>query len=75
MYAVIFTAKTKEVDSEYLTVAKRMRDLATEKYGCVDFVSISEGEQELTISYWPSRKHIEKWKNDPEHIKGETTLV
>jgi len=71
MYAVIFTAKIKQVDSEYLIVAKRMRALATEEYGCVDFVSVSEGDQELAISYWPSLKQIEKWKNDPEHIEAQ----
>ncbi len=73
MYSVIFTARIKETDSEYLATAKRMRILATEKYGCVDFVSVSEGEKELAISYWPSLRHIENWKNDPEHIKAQAS--
>jgi len=71
MYAVIFTAKIKEIDDEYMIVATRMRELATEKYGCVDFKAVSEGEQEIAISYWPSLKDIENWKNDPEHIKAQ----
>ena len=42
MYSVIFTAKIKEIDDEYFAVANRMRALATEKYGCVEFKSVSE---------------------------------
>lgn len=71
MYSVIFTAKIKEIDDEYFAVANRMRALATEKYGCVEFKSVSEEGQEIAISYWPSLKHIENWKNDPEHIKAQ----
>jgi len=75
MYAVIFTAKIKEIDTpefnEYLATAKKMRALATEKYGCVDFKSALEDGEEIAISYWPSLKCIEKWKSDPEHIKAQ----
>jgi heme-degrading monooxygenase HmoA len=71
MYAVIFTARINEIDAEYMMMAKRMRVLATEKYGCVDFKSVSEGDQEVAISYWPGLKHIEDWKSDPEHIKAQ----
>jgi heme-degrading monooxygenase HmoA len=71
MYAVIFTAKIKETDAEYRVVADRMSALAAEKYGCVDFESVSEGDREIAISYWPSLKHIVHWKGDPEHIKAQ----
>ena len=39
MYAVIFKATVKQLDDEYSQTAKRMRELAIEKYGCLDFVS------------------------------------
>jgi heme-degrading monooxygenase HmoA len=71
MYAVIFTATTKDIDAEYFYVARRMRALAMEEYGCIDFKSVSEGDQEIAVSYWPSLEHIEKWKGDPEHLKAQ----
>ena len=38
MYAVIFKAKTKKVDDTYFKMAKRMRELAINEYGCIEFV-------------------------------------
>ena len=35
MYAVIFKAKTKELDDAYFKMAKGMRELAINEYGCV----------------------------------------
>ena len=71
MYAVIFSAKTKQIDDEYSTVANNMRSLAIEKYGCTDFTAVTEGDKEIAISYWPSQEHIQAWKNDPYHIKAQ----
>jgi len=72
MYAVIFTARINEIDEEYLAMAENMRIIAKERHGCIDIHAISDGEQEITISYWPSLKQIENWKNDPEHIIAQT---
>ena len=71
MYAVIFSAKTKLLDEEYMTVASKMRDLAKDKYGCIDFLAVTEGAKEVAISYWPNMESIEAWKNDPEHVKAQ----
>ncbi len=71
MYAVIFTARIREIDDEYFIVANRMRSLATEKYGCIEFECASEDNREISISYWPSLESIENWKNDPEHIEAQ----
>ena len=71
MYAVIFLAKVKEFDEEYLNISKKMRVLAMEKYSCTGFTAVTEGKQEIAISYWPSLEHIESWKNDLEHIKAQ----
>jgi len=39
VYAVIFRAKVAELNDEYFRMAERMKALAFEKYGCLDFVS------------------------------------
>lgn len=69
MYAVIFRAKIKALDDIYVETAKRMRTLAFEKYGCIDFLSVSENGDEVAISYWPSLDSIKRWRNDEEHLK------
>jgi heme-degrading monooxygenase HmoA len=67
MYAVIFKATVAEFDDEYLRTAQRLKTLAFEKYGCKDFVSVTEGNEEIAISYWETEQQIRDWKNDPEH--------
>lgn len=67
MLAVIFKATIAEFDQEYFSTAQRLKDLAFSKYGCRDFVSVTEDDQEIAISYWDSEQHIRDWKNDPEH--------
>ncbi len=67
MYAVIFKATVSEFDDEYFRMAAGLKQLAFEKYDCQDFVSVTEGNEEIAISYWKTRQHIRDWKNDPEH--------
>ena len=67
MYAVIFKATTKNLDDEYFRTAEKLRELAFNKYGCLDFVAVTEGDEEITISYWETMQQIHNWKNDPEH--------
>lgn len=71
MYAVIFSAKIKEFDEEYLSTAEKLRVLALEKYGCTGFNAATEGGKEIAVSYWPSLDHIEHWKIDPVHIEAQ----
>ena len=71
MYAVIFSAKIKKIDDEYFTTAKKMRSLAMEKYGCTEFKAVTEGEEEIAISYWPGEENIQAWKNDPDHMHAQ----
>ena len=66
MYAVIFRAKTRDLDDEYFETARRMRQLA-EEYGCVAFTAVTEGEDEIAISYWESLDQITAWKQNEEH--------
>ena len=70
MFAVIFKARLKKIDDEYTSTAKMLRELA-KNYGCVDFISSTEGDMEIAISYWESEEQIKQWKMDPEHIKAQ----
>lgn len=74
MYAVIFRATVAELDDEYSRMAERLKELAFEEYGCRDFVSVTEGNEEIAISYWDTEQQIRDWKNDPVHrlaqVKG-----
>lgn len=58
MYAVIFKAQIAELNDEYSKTAAKMRELAFSKYGCLDFVAVCEGEQEVAISYWPDEQSV-----------------
>jgi heme-degrading monooxygenase HmoA len=67
MYAVIFRAKTGAQDALYSSTVERMRQLAFEKYGCLEFIAVTEGTDEIAISYWASEDAILKWRKDAEH--------
>ena len=71
MYAVIFKAKTKKLDNTYFTMAQRMRELAMSKYGCLEFTAVTEGSDEIAISYWDSLEDIKKWKQNSEHLVAQ----
>ena len=71
MYTVIFKATTKELDTEYFKMAKRMRDLALNEYGCLEFTAVTEGSSEIAISYWESMEQISKWKENSEHLVAQ----
>ncbi|MGI1668766.1 MAG: antibiotic biosynthesis monooxygenase [Neptuniibacter sp.] len=66
-FAVIFKAQLKAEDQSYQETAARMRQKAIEEYGCLNFVSVNENNQEISISYWESEQAILNWKRDPEH--------
>ena len=72
MFAVIFKARIAELDDEYVRTTERMKKLAFEKYGCQDFVSVTQGNEEIAISYWNTEQQIRDWKNDPEHRLAQT---
>lgn len=71
MYAVIFKAEINELDSEYSAMAKRMRELAMQEYGCTEFTACNEGGYEIAISYWPTQEHIKAWHRNPEHQRAQ----
>ena len=71
MYAVIFTATVGGQDSRYRKMAGQLRDLAIADFGCTDFISATEGEQEIAISYWPDEACIKAWKQQAEHLVAQ----
>jgi len=71
MYAVIFKATVAQFDDDYFSTAKKLKALAYGKYGCQNFVSVTEGEEEIAISYWRTMQQIRDWKNDPEHRQAQ----
>lgn len=71
MYAVIFRAEILQLDVEYAAMAKRMRELAINEYGCVEFVACTEGNCEIAISYWEREEQIQQWKQNAEHLVAQ----
>lgn len=71
MYAVIFKAEIKELDAEYFETAKNMKYIAMKKYGCSNFISVTENNYEISISYWENQDQIKKWKEDKEHLESQ----
>lgn len=71
MYVVIFRARIRALDEQYRQSAARLRTLALERYGCMAFHALSEGEEEIALSYWPDEAAIRAWNQDPEHQQAQ----
>ncbi len=71
MFVVIFRAKVRQTDPEYTQTAARMRELALTQFGCLEFTAVTEGSEEIALSYWPSEEHIRAWKAHPEHVLAQ----
>jgi heme-degrading monooxygenase HmoA len=71
MFVVIFRAKVRSIDSEYALVAARMRELALGQFGCLEFAAVTEGQDEIALSYWPSEESIRAWKAHSEHVLAQ----
>ncbi|HWR95290.1 MAG TPA: antibiotic biosynthesis monooxygenase [Arenimonas sp.] len=73
MFVVIFRARVRKLDDEYARVAARMRELAIAEFGCIEFHAVSEGVEEVALSYWPDEESIRRWRNHPEHLLAQQT--
>lgn len=71
MFVVIFRAKVRQVDNEYAAMAARMRALALTEFGCLEFTAVTEGDEEIALSYWPTEGHIRAWKAHTEHLLAQ----
>lgn len=68
MHAVIFRAEIKKTESRYSEMASQMRNLAINTYGCKEFSSVTEGTQEIAISYWENQGKIQRRKLGPAGV-------
>jgi len=71
MFVVIFRAKVRQSDAEYSQMAVRMRELALGQFGCLEFTAVTEGNEEIALSYWPSEAHIRAWRAQSEHVLAQ----
>ena len=71
MFVVIFRARVRQFDAAYSRVAARMRELALGQFGCLEFHAVTEGEDEVALSYWPDEQSIRAWRNHPEHVLAQ----
>jgi heme-degrading monooxygenase HmoA len=71
MHVVIFRARIRAFDAEYFATAARMRELALSQFGCLDFQSVTEGDSEVVLSYWPDEASIRAWRAHPEHLLAQ----
>jgi len=71
MYVVIFKARINIRTEDYHTTANRMRELAINQYHCIDFTSVLEKDEEISLSYWHDLEHIQSWKQDTEHLLAQ----
>ena len=71
MFIVIFRARIRVHDEEYARMAARMRDLALGEFGCLHFHAVTEGRDEIALSYWRDEAAIRAWKSHPEHLLAQ----
>jgi heme-degrading monooxygenase HmoA len=71
MYVVIFRAVAKNLDAEYSQTANQLRELAMTEFNCIAFKAITEGTDEIALSYWKNLDDIKRWKAHPTHIKAQ----
>ncbi|WP_034583764.1 MULTISPECIES: antibiotic biosynthesis monooxygenase [Acinetobacter] len=66
-YVVIFKARIKQLDQHYFKTAQCMREKALTQFNCQHFESLTEGTDEVALSYWSSLQDIHAWHQDAEH--------
>ena len=71
MYAVILRATVGNLDQEYRAALEKMKQLAFEEYGCLEFVAMMDGDQRIAISYWETEEQIRRWKQNSEHLNTQ----
>ncbi|MBY6095362.1 antibiotic biosynthesis monooxygenase family protein [Ferrimonas balearica] len=72
MFVVIFRARLAQLDARYSAMAARLRERALSQFGCLEFVAVTEGEEEIALSYWDSEEAIQAWREDSEHQVAQT---
>ncbi len=70
-FVVIFRARTRTLDDEYFKIAARMRELALDQFGCLEFHAVTEGQNEVALSYWSDEPSIRAWKSHTDHLLAQ----
>jgi heme-degrading monooxygenase HmoA len=68
---VFFIAKTKDLNSEYHDMSKKIRELAETQEGFIDITSENIDDVEVTISTWKNKASVDKWAKNPDHIEAK----
>ena len=71
VFVVIFRARIRQLDDDYARMAARMRELALADFGCLAFYAVTEGLDEVALSYWPDEDSIRRWREHPEHLLAQ----
>lgn len=71
MYVVILKATVDVLDQEYKDTLEQMKKLAFEKYGCLEFNAMMDGDSRIALSYWESEEQIKKWKQNIDHLETQ----
>ncbi|MEW6465074.1 MAG: antibiotic biosynthesis monooxygenase [Pseudomonadota bacterium] len=71
MIVVIFRARVAALDAQYSATAARMRELALSQFGCLAFHAVTEGDEEVALSYWPDEAAVRAWRAHPEHVEAQ----
>jgi len=59
------------MDDEYSFVARQLRTLALDEFGCLEFTSVCEDGGEIALSYWPDQAAILRWKQQVDHLMAQ----
>ena len=68
---VIFRAKIANLEADYHCRAARLRELAMGQYGCLEFVTMTQGKDEIALSYWENLEQVKAWRQAPEHLEAQ----
>ncbi len=71
MFVVIFRARARDLDADYTATAALLRELALTQFGCTEFCTVTEGDQEIALSYWPDEAGIQAWKQQADHLMAQ----
>lgn len=73
MFVVIFRARIAGLDADYAATARKLRDMALREHGFLEFHAVTEGEEEVALSYWPDLEAIKAWKVRTEHLLAQSS--
>lgn len=71
MYVVIFRAHIKQLNEDYLKMAIKLRDIALKEFGCLEFIALTQDENEIALSYWKDEASIKAWKQQTDHLMAQ----